>query len=145
MDYQIEYDNENDDNTMLAIGNVDHPFEVTEKNNSAVYCLLYYLARIKKKKGNLIMGGNEEEMKSFAQEFRLRTLSLIAKIYEYFNDKYYNPVHPHLRMKNVDYEDPKELNKWLLVHQLFDMDVYKVDFSKKLQRTQSWKRFLVKI
>ena len=58
LDYQIEYDKENDNKTMLAVGNVEHPFEVTEKNNTAVYCLLYYLAGIKKKKGTLIMGGN---------------------------------------------------------------------------------------
>ena len=78
------------------------------------------------------MGDNEEQMKSFAKCFWLCTLSLIANIYEHYNDKYYELLHTRLRMDNVDYRDPHELKKWTFVHHLFNNDAYKVDFKKNI-------------
>ena len=71
-------------------------------------------------------------MKEFARNFRLCTLSLIANIFEHYNDKYYEPLHSHLRMDNVDIYDPVELKKWMTVHELFNKDEYKVDFDKNV-------------
>ena len=132
LDHPNDLDNENELSSIISRKSMKYKIAIDDTNNSALYCLGYCLARMKKVSTTSVMGKSEKEMNQFAKRFRLCTLSLICDMYELFNNKIYEKYECHLRMMNGDYNNDRDLRKWKLVHYLFDNGAYEFNMKKKM-------------
>ena len=67
----------------------------------------------------------------FLLNYRLRILSLIRDVFDLFHNKTYSNFEDHLCMTEGDPEVPSNLNKFFMVHELFDVGVFKYDKTSK--------------
>ena len=103
LDHPNNLANHSEDSSILSQKSMHYKVPVQDSNNSGIYCLGYFLARLQKINASTIMGKTEKEMKRFAKRFRLCTLSLISSIYELYNEHRYVHFDTHLKLINGDY------------------------------------------
>ena len=127
LDYSSVFDNSEESSSIISQKEMQFSFSANDNYNSGVYCLGYYLTRIKESTAQTVMGRTQKDLSQFAKGFRLSTLSMIAKLYEHFNETVYSKYSNHLRMHVGKYNNLKDVRKWRMIHHLFDHGVYKVN------------------
>ena len=73
------------------------------------------------KDGSILRSGtSEQSLLNICTEYRLRLLSLIARIYECLNEEHYVKFEDHLYMRCGNYARKEDVFKFQLIHELFN-------------------------
>ena len=108
------------------------------KNNNAVLNLCSCLHfNVKGEDINDAIGHNKTQTTAKCEVFCLATLSLIQTMYEIFNKSSYDKIKDHVYMKHGNIDSGSDKQKWKLIHDLCNKDVYKVDLKKKKMNANS--------